>query len=265
MKSATTKIINCEVEAQTVLTKNILQVQNLSLTMQNHAILHDLSFNLPDTGITTLIGPSGAGKSSILHCLNGLLQQWTGTIQIDKNNTRHWPGGMNALRRYAGLIGQKPCVFPCSIYDNVTFGIRGFNQRRKAHALAEGCLRAAALWDEVKDRLNMPAQQLSIGQQQRLCLARALAIKPGLLLLDEPTASLDPKSKQLIEQSLLNLSKTIPMLYVTHDIAQAMRISKYVIFICEGRIIEQAAGSDFFERPQRIESREFLKWSVCDC
>ncbi len=249
-------------------TKNstpFFQVQNLSLAIQGDTILHDLSFNLPSTGITTLIGPSGAGKSSLLHCLNGLLQHWTGSVCVAGHDTRKWPGGMTALRRHVGLIGQKPCVFPRSVYSNVTFGIRGFNQRRKAHELVERCLRAAALWGEVKNRLEMPARQLSIGQQQRLCLARALAIKPGLLLLDEPTASLDPKSKQLIEQSLFDLSETIPMLCVTHDIAQAMRISKQVIFICEGRIIEQAAGSDFFKQPQRIESREFLKWSVCDC
>ena len=243
-----------------------LEVRGLGLRLQGTDILHDVSFDLPATGITSLIGPSGAGKSSLLRCINGLLPDWEGKVHMAGRDIKRWPGGWDALRRHAGLIGQKPCVFPCSVRANVTFGLQGFMQRRRASsALVEEVLRHAALWDEVKDRLDSPAGQLSIGQQQRLCLARALAIQPGLLLLDEPTASLDPRSKQLIEQSLSTLSQTLPVLCVTHDLAQAQRLGGRVIFMCEGRIIEQGESAAFFDDPQRLESREFLQWSVCDC
>ena len=126
-------------------------------------------------------------------------------------------------------------------------------------------LRQAALWHEVKDRLHAPAASLSLGQQQRLCLARALAIKPKLLLLDEPTASLDPKSKQLIEQALSQLASHIPLLLVSHNLEQAQRLGEQVIFMCEGKVIEQADCDTFFNHPQRVESKEFLRWAVCEC
>jgi len=134
-----------------------------------------------------------------------------------------------------------------------------------AAARIESLLRTAALWDEVKMRLDAPAAQLSLGQQQRLCLARALALQPKLLLLDEPTASLDPRSKQAIEASLHSLAAQMPLLCVTHDIEQAKRLADRVIFMCDGRLIEQADAADFFSRPARLESREFLRWAVCDC
>ncbi len=243
----------------------LLAVQGLGLHLQDREILQELSFTLPQEGITMLIGPSGAGKSSLLRCLNGLCQQWQGTIRIGGQDTRRWPGGGDELRRHVGLLAQKPTVFPCSLYDNVVFGLRSWRQRRRAGALVESCLRQAALWDEVGSRLEQPARQLSIGQQQRLCLARALAVRPSLLLLDEPTASLDPRSTQLIEQSLQALATRMPLLWVTHDLAQAQRLAQRVMFICEGRLIETGEGAAFFRQPLRLESREFLRWNVCDC
>jgi len=126
-------------------------------------------------------------------------------------------------------------------------------------------LRQAALWDEVKNRLHDGALTLSVGQQQRLCIARALALAPKMLLLDEPTASLDPRSKQFIEISLLKLAQEMPLLCVTHDIEQAKRLGGQIIFLCDGRLIESGNSEDFFARPKRLESREFLRWSVCDC
>jgi len=242
-----------------------LQVAGLSLSLSGNAILRDISFSLAERGMNTLIGPSGAGKSTLLRCLNQLHDGWQGEIHIAGHDARRWPQGADALRRQIGLIAQKPAVFPCSIEQNVIFGLPKRERKNFSALQIEKVLRQAALWDEVKNRLDAPAQTLSIGQQQRLCIARALALSPSLLLLDEPTASLDPHSKQIIEASLLQLAENMPVLCVTHDIEQAQRLGGQVVFICDGRIIEIAAAEAFFSHPERLESREFLRWSTCDC
>ncbi len=252
-------------QGQSVPDSIALQIQGLSLMLANTQVLDGIALELPQTGITTLIGPSGAGKSSLLRCINGLHQHWQGKIELAGQNIHHWQGGWDQLRRHIGLIAQKPCVFPQSIRSNVVFGIQGWRQRRRADALVETVLRQAALWGEVSARLSAPAETLSLGQQQRLCIARALAIKPNLLLLDEPTASLDPRSKQLIEQSIKSLAASMPVLCVTHDLEQARRLKGRVVFMCDGKVIEQADSEVFFKQPQRLESREFLSWSVCEC
>ena len=243
----------------------LLTVDQLSLTLDGNEILQQVNFSLAEDGVTSVIGPSGAGKSSLLRCLNGLETNWSGNVAVDGKDIRQWRGGWDQLRRYVGLIAQKPVVFNASIRANVCFGIHGWRQRRRADELVEQSLRQAALWDEVKDRLNAPATTLSVGQQQRLCIARAIAIKPKVLLLDEPTASLDPRSKQLIEQSMLQLARDIPLLCVTHDLEQAQRLKGRAVFMCDGRVIEQADCDQLFKQPQCIETREFLRWSVCDC
>ena len=242
-----------------------LQVQGLGLQLAGVTVLEGIDLDLAKTGVTSLIGPSGAGKSSLLRCINGLYQDWQGQIGLEGQDIRRWQGGWDQLRRHVGLIAQKPCVFPESIRANVVFGVQGWRQRRRADDLVEKVLRQAALWDEVSERLDAPAETLSLGQQQRLCIARALAIKPGLLLLDEPTASLDPRSKQLIEQSIQQLAQSIPVLCVTHDLEQARRLGGQVVFMCEGKVIEQADSEMFFCQPQRLQSREFLRWNVCEC
>lgn len=242
-----------------------LQVSNLNLSLSGNPILQSITFCLPAHGMNTLIGPSGAGKSTLLRCLNQLHGTWQGDICIMGHDACHWPQGVDALRRQVGLIAQKPAVFPCSIQQNVVFGLRKRERKHFSAEHVENILRQTALWDEVKDRLSHPAEALSIGQQQRLCIARALALSPSILLLDEPTASLDPRSKQLIETLLLNLAETLPVLCVTHDIEQAQRLGGQVIFICDGRIIETGSADTFFTRPERLETREFLRWSTCDC
>jgi len=242
-----------------------LNVNQLGLQIDDKMILQDVSFKLPTRGVTSVIGPSGAGKSSLLRCLNGLLTTWSGEIVVGECDVRRWRGGWDQLRRHIGLIAQKPAVFRTTIRGNVTFGIQGWRRRRRAGELVENSLRQAALWDEVKDRLDAPAATLSIGQQQRLCIARAVAIKPRILLLDEPTASLDPRSKQLIEQSMKNLAQETSLLCVTHDLEQAQRLEGHTIFMCDGRVIERGKSSQLFIDPQCIETREFLRWSVCDC
>jgi len=240
-------------------------LEHLSLRLSDECILKDISFSLPAQGMSSLIGPSGAGKSSLLRCLTLLYDNWQGSIHINTTSIRAWHGGADDLRRHIGLIAQKPSVFPASIYENVIFGLSRKQRKQDQSKRVETCLRQAALWDEVKKRLHSPANTLSLGQQQRLCLARALALEPKVLLLDEPTASLDPRSKQLIEASLHDLAKNMPILCVTHDLEQAKRLQGQVIFICDGKIIEIATANDFFTRPERLESREFLHWSVCDC
>jgi len=239
--------------------------EQLNLSLSKQSILKGVSFHLPEKGMTSLIGPSGAGKSSLLRCITGLNKGWQGSIRIQNQDVRQWQGGVDALRKVVGLIAQKPAVFPVSIADNVTFGLPKKKRKRNQSVWIQDCLQKAALWDEVKHRLDSPAQSLSLGQQQRLCLARSLALKPSMLLLDEPTASLDPRSKQLIETSLKELATWMPILCVTHDLEQTQRLQGQVIFMCDGKIIETGQCHDFFQHPKRIESREFLRCSVCDC
>lgn len=243
----------------------MLMIETLSLKLGGKQILKDISFSLSNTGVTTLIGPSGAGKSSLLRCMNMLYTDWSGTIHVNKKNIKQWHGGEDSLRTFIGLIAQKPAIFPASIGDNVTFALSRRQHKQNTSALIQSCLEQAVLWDEVKDRLHQPATNLSIGQQQRLCLARALALKPSILLLDEPTASLDPRSKQLIELSLHKLAKTIPVLCVTHDLEQAKRLQGQLVFMCNGKVIETGSTLSVLEKPSKLETREFLRWEVCDC
>jgi len=242
-----------------------LQVSELSLEIEGSNILRDISFTLPAHGVNVLIGPSGAGKSTLLRCLNLLHTDWFGELRIMGHDARRWPGGADRLRRAIGLIAQKPTLFPCSIQQNIVFGLGRKDRSRMPENRIEKVLRQAALWDEVKNRLHDPAATLSVGQQQRLCIARALILAPRMLLLDEPTASLDPRSKQFIETSLMELAQRMPVLCVTHDIEQAKRLGGQIIFMCDGHLIESGESEIFFRHPNRVESREFLRWSVCDC
>jgi phosphate transport system ATP-binding protein len=250
---------------QSIEKKASISIEHLCLNLQGKAILRDLNFTMPTTGMTTLIGPSGAGKSSLLRCMNLLQSDWTGEIKVLGQSVKQWSAGEDDLRKFMGFIAQKPAVFPTSIFKNVTFALDKSTHQTVLNDWVQQCLQQAALWDEVKDRLHQSALTLSIGQQQRLCLARALALQPSVLLLDEPTASLDPRSKQLIESSLLELAKTMPVLCVTHDLEQASRLGGELIFMCDGKVIEQGKTEAMLNKPNKIETREFLRWSVCDC
>ena len=262
MRQTNTDVMNTP---KTHIQEGFLVVEQLCLQLENKHIPQNISFSLPTTGITTLIGPSGAGKSSLLRCLNMLYSTWDGEISIDKTSIKQWQGGEDNLRKFIGLIAQKPAIFPASIAENVTFGLTRKQRKQDTTTLIHDCLTQAALWNEVKDRLNQSATTLSIGQQQRLCLARALALQPSILLLDEPTASLDPRSKQLIEISLRTLAKNMPILCVTHDLEQAKRLQGQLIFMCDGKVIETGDSQELLQNPQKLETREFLRWEVCDC
>ncbi len=239
-----------------------LMTRSLSLQLDGSNILTDICLQLPH-GITALIGPSGAGKSSLLRCINRLHDQWTGAIEIGGISARSIDA--DALRRQVGLIGQKPAVFPCSIRENVIFGLPHKQRKSISDEALRQALSQTALWQEVSERLHADARTLSIGQQQRLCLARALILKPSFLMLDEPTSALDPRSRDMIEHSLQEIGRQMPLLWVTHDLEQAERVSEHVIFICDGKMIEHGTAADFFAHPGAIESREFLRWNVCDC
>lgn len=224
-----------------------------------------ISFTLPATGITCLIGPSGAGKSTLLRCLNRLHDGWRGEVSIGGVPTRSWPGGADALRRHLGLIGQKPVVFPGSIRANLLFGLARRVRKGTTPEEMQPILEQVALWAEVEGRLDAPAAELSVGQQQRLCIARTLMLKPAILMLDEPTASLDPRSRAVVEASLLALAERMPLVLVTHDLEQARRLGRQIVFMWDGRVIESGPAGDFFIHLLRVESREFLKWAVCNC
>jgi len=243
-----------------------LVCKDVTLVKGSATLLNTIDIPFRYRAISTVIGPSGAGKSSLLRCMNLLEDDWRGQISIDDRDIREWPGGDDKLRRFIGMIQQKPTVFPCSIEANVGFALQGRQRRKRARQeIIERSLRQAALWEEVAYRLDEPAESLSVGQQQRLCIARALAISPGILLLDEPTASLDRQATRLIEETLTRLSRELTIVVVTHDLEQARRIGNHICFICAGRVIEQGPCGDFFDAPRHIESREFIHWRSCDC
>ncbi|MFU8849092.1 MAG: phosphate ABC transporter ATP-binding protein [Opitutales bacterium] len=208
-----------------------LSVRDLSVMIGPSPIFANLSFDLPAQQILGILGPSGVGKSTLLRCLNRLIDltpkaRVSGEIRFDGRNLLDQKTDTDALRARIAMIFQQPVIFPTSIERNVLFGLRHLRRiaRGEAPGLAEKALREAALWDQVKDRLKAPAAELSIGQQQRLCLARALATEPEILLLDEPTSALDPGTAAEIEATLLALRSTRSLILVTHNPAQAERV-----------------------------------------
>lgn len=214
----------------------VLAVRNLSVSIQGQQILSSINFDLPPNNILGILGPSGAGKSTLLRCLNRLIDLTPGShvrgeIHFNGGNILTPGTDADALRARIGMIFQQPAVFPTSIRRNVLFGLRHLRRvsRREAPALTEKALHEAALWDQVKDRLDAPAQTLSIGQQQRLCLARSLATEPEILLMDEPTSALDPDTTAAIEQLMHGLRTRRSLILVTHDPAQAERVCDRII------------------------------------
>jgi len=210
----------------------VLETRELNVFAGNRRLLRNVNLRIEARRVCGLIGPSGAGKSTLLRCLNRLIEldaglRTTGDILLHSRSIFAPDVDPDDLRARVGILFQQPVVFPASIYKNVLFGARhlGRTPRKELPALAERALREAALWDEVKDRLTEPAARLSVGQQQRLCLARTLAVDPEVILMDEPTSALDPKSTEAIEALILRLKTTRTIVLVTHNLGQARRVA----------------------------------------
>jgi len=243
-----------------------ISVHNLNVFYGDLHALKDLTVEIPERQITAIIGPSGCGKTTFLKSLNRLVELVDGTkisgkVLVHGLDIYHPNVDVTEIRKAIGLLSQRPHPLPMSIYDNVAFGPRlhGLKDREELDRIVEDHLRAAGLWDEVKDRLHAPASRLSAGQQQRLCLARGLAVEPKVLLGDEPTSALDPMSAQHIERRLLDLKENYTIVVVTHILRQARRLADYVIFLYLGELVEHGPASDFFNHPKEPRTRAYIR------
>ena len=246
--------------------KNHISVENLNVFCGDAHVLKNISIAIPDRKITAIIGPSGCGKTTLLRCFNRLMEtgdgnRVTGRVLVDGENIFDPGVDVTTIRRKMGLLSQRPFPLPMSIYDNVAYGprIHGTRGKKALDEIVEKYLRLANIWDEVKDRLHSPATRLSIGQQQRLCLARGLAVEPEIILADEPTSSLDPVSSRHIEERFMELKNRYSIVMVTHILRQARRLADYVIFVYLGELIEHGPAADFFEHPQQALTKEYIK------
>ncbi len=235
-------------------------------------ILRDVSVAFPRKGITCIVGPSGSGKSTLIRSINRINDEVpgfraSGEVFFEEENVYSDVSDVTKLRAEVGMVFQKPCVFPKSIAENVLFGVAKTRKLTPQDRLeiVEDNLRAVSLWKEVSHRLKDSANSLSLGQQQRLCIARTLAMKPKILLLDEPTASVDPVSGRAIEDLLKELKREYTILLVTHDLQQTKRIADHVVFICEGEVIEQGDATKMFSEPDHEKTKTYLLDSYCDC
>ncbi|MFA6162061.1 MAG: phosphate ABC transporter ATP-binding protein PstB [Methylobacter sp.] len=242
-----------------------IKVENLKLFYGEKQALHGINMVMPKKKVTAYIGPSGCGKSTLLRCINrmnDLVDNVTieGKILLDDENIYDKAVNVAALRRRVGMVFQKPNPFPKSIFENVTYGLRiqGINDKRLLEETVENALRGAALWDEVKDRLNDNALGLSGGQQQRLVIARAIAIEPEVLLLDEPASALDPISTLKIEELINELKEKYTIVIVTHNMQQAARVSDYTAFMYMGELIEMGNTSELFTNPVKKQTEDYI-------
>jgi phosphate transport system ATP-binding protein len=251
------------------MTDPILQVSQLTIEAGTRTLLRDVSFSISTREVFTIIGASGSGKSTLLKSLNRLIDL-TPCLKVSGQVSFHgapiYDRGIDAdaLRARIGILFQQPVIFPCSIYQNVIFGVRhlGKTRRQDWPVLAEQVLREAALWEEVKDRLQQSALQLSIGQQQRLCLARALATQPEVILMDEPTSALDPKSTEAIEDLIVRLKTKHTIVLVTHNLRQATRLADTLAFLGvrdgAGQVLAIGNPSEVLSRTDLPELNAFL-------
>jgi phosphate transport system ATP-binding protein len=246
--------------------KTHISVRNLSVFYGDTPALKNITVDIPDRKITAIIGPSGCGKSTLLKSFNRMIDlvegaRVSGAVVVDGENIFDPRVEVTAIRKKMGLLSQRPYVLPMSIYDNVAYGprIHGTKGRRTLDRLVERYLKEADLWEEVKDRLPHPASRLSVGQQQRLCLARGLAVEPEIILGDEPTSALDPKSSQKIERRFLELKNDYTIVIVTHILRQAKRLADYVLFLYLGELVEAGPAQEIFANPQKEMTREYIR------
>ncbi|HFE0707469.1 TPA: phosphate ABC transporter ATP-binding protein PstB [Streptococcus agalactiae] len=241
-----------------------LVINNLDLYYGEFHALKDVNLDIEEKEITAFIGPSGCGKSTLLKSINRMNDlvkncKITGDITLEGEDV-YRQLDINQLRKKVGMVFQKPNPFPMSIYDNVAFGPRTYGIHSKAELddIVERSLKQAALWDEVKDRLHKSALGMSGGQQQRLCIARALAIEPDVLLMDEPTSALDPISTAKIEELVIQLKKNYTIVIVTHNMQQAVRISDKTAFFLMGEVVEYNKTSQLFSLPQDERTENYI-------
>ncbi|QOV89175.1 phosphate ABC transporter ATP-binding protein [Humisphaera borealis] len=246
----------------------VLEVRNLNVIAGKRHLLRNVNLDIAPRQVFGLIGPSGAGKSTLLKCLNRLIEltpnlRVNGDVRFEGRSI--YDQNPDDLRAKIGILFQQPVIFPTSIYRNVLFGVRhlGVTPRSQWPETVEHALREAAIWDEVKDRLKEPAARLSVGQQQRMCLARTLASNPQVILMDEPTSALDPKSTQAIEELILGLKVRHTIVLVTHNIPQARRVADWLACLCvnddAGEVIETACCDTLLDSPQCRAAVEYLK------
>lgn len=244
-------------------------VRNLNLWYGKDQALRNISVDIPDRQITAIIGPSGCGKSTLLKCFNRLIDtneevRVEGSVLVDGENVLDPATDVTSVRKKMGLLSQRPYPLPMSIYDNVAYGprIHGVRDRARLDEIVERRLKESSLWNEVKDRLREPASRLSIGQQQRLCLARGLAVEPEIILADEPSSALDPASSQRIERRFLELKETYTIVIVTHILRQARRLADRVIFLYLGELVEDGPANEFFENPREQLTRDYISGAI---
>jgi len=243
-----------------------ISVRNLNVFYGDEQALRNITVDIPDKMITAIIGPSGCGKTTLLKSFNRLIDsidgiRVSGEVLVDGENIFDPKAEVTHIRKKMGLLSQRPYPLPMSIYDNVAYGPRlhGTKNKKKLDSIVEHYLKESSLWEEVKDRLHGPASRLSVGQQQRLCLARGLAVEPEIILGDEPTSALDPKSSQRIEQRFLELKKEYTIVIVTHILRQAKRLADYVVFLYLGELIEHGPAKEILENPKEKMTKEYIK------
>jgi phosphate transport system ATP-binding protein len=246
--------------------KTHISVQGLNVFYGKTQAIKDVTVDIPDKKITAIIGPSGCGKSTLLRSFNRMIDTVDGTtvtgkVLVDGEDIFDPAVDVTRIRRKMGLLSQKPYPLPMSIFNNVAYGprIHGTRKHRDLQKIVEEHLKMAGLWDEVKDRLDEPASRLSVGQQQRLCLARGLAVEPEIILADEPTSALDPTSSRHIEKRFQELKSNYSIVIVTHILRQARRLADYVLFMYLGELIEHGPADQIFDSPKQAMTQEYIK------
>lgn len=245
--------------------ENVFEVSNLNLWYGEDQALMDINMNMGKNEITAIIGPSGCGKSTFIKTLNRMVElvptvKTSGTIKYKNQNIFDPKFAVEDLRTQVGMVFQKPNPFPKSIYDNIAYGprIHGIKKKKDLDMIVEKSLKDAAIWDEVKDRLNENAYSLSGGQQQRLCIARCLAIEPDVILMDEPTSALDPISTLKLEELIQKLKQKYSIVIVTHNMQQAARVSDQTAFFLNGELIEYSNTNQLFSNPVDKRTEDYI-------
>jgi phosphate transport system ATP-binding protein len=260
--------LNEAITLKKLITNQSIRIENLDVFIEDQHILKDMNLTIPEKNITCIIGPSGCGKSTFLKTLNRMHDESpevkiSGKVYVDDENIYGSQVNVIDTRKKMGLLAQRPCPLPMSIFDNVAYGprIHGMKKRKAINQTVIQYLQYVGLWDEVRDRVRTSATRLSIGQQQRLCLARGLAIEPEYILGDEATSALDPLSTKKIEELFVKLKEKYTIILVTHTLRQARRIADYIIFMYLGKIIEEGPTETFFNNPKKQLTKDYLSGS----